>query len=152
MIVANGALVYFHAGTSISLEPGFSVEPGGVFHAIISDCVYGNAKSNNARRRTSLIPGEGLAGLKDDLKVWPTVVQGEYYTMEFSDELAERCSEVTMEAYDAFGRVVGVNHFLSVSGTQQYPQQVPKAASGVILLVLRDCSGNIVETERIIVP
>lgn len=75
VLVSAGANVLFHAGNVINLEPGFSVASGGVFAAVISNCIYGDLRSMAQSRRIirELAPDEahGFNSLEECITAWP---------------------------------------------------------------------------------
>lgn len=104
VIVPYTSNVTFHAGEEINLEPGFIVEPGAEFHAVISDCVYGEPKSMQYRPEFSLSsmaswgkPAEELVAL------FPNPTKG-----PFNVKLPEGNERGEIRVSDPTGKVVRI--------------------------------------------
>lgn len=150
VVVSSLSSVYFHAGSAINLEPGFSVDPGGQFTAIISDCVYG-APKNEVLRRDRSFRESASPEISEGILVWPTYLEGESYMLKIGKAQLEDSQQFSVSMYDAVGRLLSRIELMSSSVTRNYAIPRPSAAYGYVLIVVRDMNESVIGTERIVV-
>jgi hypothetical protein len=102
VLVPQTANVEFRAGDEINIEPGFVVQPGGVFEAIITDCVYGTKSVVQTPPQYAFVhmaPYDRAVEL--NVSIYPNPTDG-IFTVALPAEIGE--AEVIVR--DALGRIM----------------------------------------------
>lgn len=151
VVVSSSANVLFHAGNAINLEPGFSVASGGVFTAVISDCIYGEVKSMGPARRPrpELLPDGDLAyeHVAEGIMAWPNPsVDGRVHVMVRPQATAEKAGPVRLIAISMNGRIV-----TEVAARQGQVEDLVLPDSGVYMVRAVDAAQRTLGVVKVVV-
>lgn len=104
VVVPSTSNVTFRAGEAINLEPGFMVEAGAVFNAVITDCVYGGLKSMAYRPEFQL---SGMSGwgkpVEESISLYPNPTTG-----RFTVRMPESEPQGKIRVLDPAGKLVRI--------------------------------------------
>lgn len=151
VIVSSGANVLFHAGNAVNLEPGFSVASGGVFNAVISDCIYGEVKSMGPARRPrpELLPDGDLEyhHVAGGITAWPNPsVDGRVHVMVWPQGAPDDAGPIRLIAISMNGRVV-----TEVAARQGQVEDLIFPESGVYMVRAVDAAQHTLGVVKVVV-
>lgn len=118
VVVPPNANVKFRAGDAINLEPGFVVLPGGVFEAVITDCVYGPKSRSQQPSQFSfvhMLPWD--RPLEQTISVFPNPTSG-----KFTLVLPEDVNSANVLIRDARGKIVLTHSARSKYETMEFTE------------------------------
>jgi hypothetical protein len=101
-VVTANSNVTFHAGGYITLLPGFTVNPGGIYEGIISDCIYGSTRAMTQKQRQHTMPRASGTLASMDFLAFPNPFEDEL-TIDLPAALG---SDGFIEIFNASGQVV----------------------------------------------
>ena len=134
--ITGGADISYSAGTSIVLEPGFSVTNGGLFRGFIEGCVSSQTTSSGvvvSKRQDQMT--EISVAEEFGLRVFPNPSDG-HFEVRFD---MPKAGNVQLRVFDWTGKVAAppvVNQRLS-AGAHQYRLQLTNQPPGVYVLSLK---------------
>lgn len=148
VVVSSNANVLFHAGNAINLEPGFSVSPGGIFNAVISDCIYGDVKNMGPSRRVHLEKDLGRHdGVAEGITAWPNPsVDGRVHVMVRSQDAPDKSVPIKLIAISMNGRVV-----TEVAARQGQVEDLVFPESGVYMVRAMDATQHTLGVVKVVV-
>jgi len=134
VIVPNTSEVIFHAGNQINLEPGFFVQPGAIFTASISDCVYGNVRNNRENNRSLATRSqlEDPPTQATSFSLWPTLLSNGSLNIALDENIVANNSNVRFIMRDPAGRVVFSSKLSATPSAQAI--ELPAVANGVYVV------------------
>lgn len=102
-VVTSGSYTVFHAGNVINLLPGFSVQSGGFYNGVISDCIYGTVRSAKARWGDEIADEENSSVLESSVIAIPNPTTG---VTTFSLKEEGKDAFVSYTLYSANGKEI----------------------------------------------
>lgn len=151
VVVSSNANVLFHAGSEINLLPGFTVSSGGIFHAVISDCVYGSTKMSRPSRRSSvekdIIESAEVYQSGNSIQVWPNPSLSEILHVRVNAALApEHTGRAKINILSVTGNLISQHEIdINVIEDVYFPTK------GVYLLKAYDIHDQILGTVKVVV-
>jgi hypothetical protein len=148
VVVSSNANVLFHAGNAINLEPGFSVASGGIFNAVISDCIYGDVKNMGPSRRVHLEKDLGRHdGVAEGITAWPNPsVDGRVHVMVRSQDAPDKSVPIKLIAISMNGRIV-----TEVAARQGQVEDLVFPESGVYMVRAMDAAQHTLGVVKVVV-
>jgi hypothetical protein len=151
VVVSSNANVLFHAGNAINLEPGFSVASGGVFNAVISDCIYGEIKNMGptGRPRPELLPDGslGYAGVQKGIMAWPNPsMDGLIHILVGLQDSQENAQPVKLIVSSMNGRIIG-----EVTALAGQAKELVLPESGVYMVLAMDSAQRTLGVVKVVV-